>query len=361
MSLSLLVLSGNKQGMSIPLGSGHFIIGSGRRTHLRSHRPGIGKYHCALSEKNGQLLVQDLNSGQPTFANGSPLPPGGKVHLSVGQRLRVGPLEFLVLAQVRQTRTILALPLGAPSVASATGPGAPLAARRSAVPVAAPAPGPVPVYDSPMAVVDPDFSVNTSTWLKLLGLGTLAAVCMTLGWFLFHGLSSTSKTPRVAQTTPPDVPAPTMPSPPVPPTRPSKPATPASTQPGTKLTFAEHVRPIFVKKCINCHNALKPQGKTDLTSLEGVLRSGKKNDPIVIAGKPDRSSLWLRIEDGSMPPPNKGTPLTAEEKKVVFDWIKNAGEKLSLAPHPLPEPLVLLARLDRPFHPADDRRQNPVP
>ena len=45
---------------------------------------------------------------------------------------------------------------------------------------------------------------------------------------------------------------------------------------------------------------------------------GGKSGPALVAGKPDESLLWQRIESGEMPPKQ---PLGDAEKKILRDWI----------------------------------------
>ena len=53
------------------------------------------------------------------------------------------------------------------------------------------------------------------------------------------------------------------------------------------------------------------------------------NGAAVVLGDPDKSSLFQRVDDGSMPP--AGKPLTAAEKKIISDWIAGAKKDGKLA------------------------------
>jgi anti-anti-sigma regulatory factor len=96
MKLFLIVARGKHQGMPIPIKIDLFLIGSDKMCQMRSHRPGVGPQHCALVTRERKVFVRDLDSGDPTFLNGEPLPPGEEWPLHAGDRLALGPLEFLV-------------------------------------------------------------------------------------------------------------------------------------------------------------------------------------------------------------------------------------------------------------------------
>ena len=96
--------------------------------------------------------------------------------------------------------------------------------------------------------------------------------------------------------------------------------------------FKKEVWPLLVKDgkdgCVGCHNgkvvsALKFTGDPD-KDFRKLLRDGffVKDDP---------GSLLSRIEDRNkkrqMPPPNKGTPWSAEDKKVLEALVSAIDQK----------------------------------
>lgn len=99
------------------------------------------------------------------------------------------------------------------------------------------------------------------------------------------------------------------------PTEPKKPEPPK----GMEISYVKDVFPIFKAKCLTCHGDPQRKADVDLRTLASAVKGGSSGDGAV-AGKPDKSSLWLAIEDGSMPPPGK-EKMTDAEKKVVKDWI----------------------------------------
>jgi anti-anti-sigma regulatory factor len=96
MKFYLIAASGKKRGTPIPITVDLFTLGSAPACQLRSQLEGIGKQHCALVTRDNKVFVRDLAAGAPTLVNGAELPPGTECPLHKGDRLRVGPLEFVV-------------------------------------------------------------------------------------------------------------------------------------------------------------------------------------------------------------------------------------------------------------------------
>ena len=91
------------------------------------------------------------------------------------------------------------------------------------------------------------------------------------------------------------------------------------------LVFRDVVEPIFVDKCISCHNPNKTKGGLALIDERSILKGGK-DGKLFIAGQPNLSLLLQRIHmpDGEkkhMPPAGK-PQLTADEMNLLFLWIK---------------------------------------
>ena len=142
-------------------------------------------------------------------------------------------------------------------------------------------------------------------------------------------------TPKPASTSPtearPAATVPTKPEPPkTPPTAAKQPTTPP-TKPEAKKpepkpaakgdapTFAK-VSVVFKDKCVVCHGGVgNPKGGLDLRTLAAVNKGGDSG-PAVSPGDLAKSQLWDSIDSGQMPPPKK-EPLTADEKKLIRDWI----------------------------------------
>jgi mono/diheme cytochrome c family protein len=92
-------------------------------------------------------------------------------------------------------------------------------------------------------------------------------------------------------------------------------------------TFAQ-VEPIFADRCYSCHGPEKQKDKLRLDSREAIEK-GSKHGPVIKAGEPENSKVYERITlapDHEDIMPAKGDALTAEQIKIIGDWIK-AGAK----------------------------------
>jgi anti-anti-sigma regulatory factor len=96
MKLYLIVAKGKHQGMPIPIKIDLFLIGSAKMCQLRSGLQGVGAKHCALVVRDRKVFVRDMDCGFPTLVNGGLVPPGEERPLHAGDRLEVGPLEFML-------------------------------------------------------------------------------------------------------------------------------------------------------------------------------------------------------------------------------------------------------------------------
>jgi len=87
---------------------------------------------------------------------------------------------------------------------------------------------------------------------------------------------------------------------------------------GSEVAFAQ-VAAVFKDKCTICHGGVEPKGGLDLRSAKAAIAGGDSG-PGVKPGEPDESPIWQQIADRKMPPKNK-PQLTADEKKLIKDWI----------------------------------------
>lgn len=94
MKFYLIVAKGSKQGMPIPVTIDLFLVGSDKMCQLR--KDSLGPRHCAFVTRDKKVFVRDMDSGQATIVNGSAIPTGAEWPLHVGDRVAVGPLEFLI-------------------------------------------------------------------------------------------------------------------------------------------------------------------------------------------------------------------------------------------------------------------------
>lgn len=97
-----------------------------------------------------------------------------------------------------------------------------------------------------------------------------------------------------------------------------------------KLTYEEHIRPIFRAHCFDCHGATKEiKGGLDLRLVRFLIKGGESGEAIV-PGKPAESNLISRIESGDMPPGEAHVP--KDQIEIIKRWI--AGGAKTSRPEP---------------------------
>ena len=95
---------------------------------------------------------------------------------------------------------------------------------------------------------------------------------------------------------------------------------PASGQ--EKVTFQDHVRPIFEAACNNCHNPDKKKGGLDLTSYAAMMAGGSSGE-VAASGDPGGSRLYACVTKAAEPfMPPQGDGLTAPQLEVLKRWIE---------------------------------------
>jgi mono/diheme cytochrome c family protein len=94
--------------------------------------------------------------------------------------------------------------------------------------------------------------------------------------------------------------------------------------PAGAVTYVSHIQKIVQQKCIVCHGEGSIKAKLSMKTL-ALMTKGGSGGAGVVPGKPEDSTIWQSIDSGDMPPSDK-EQLTAEEKKMIHDWIK-AGAK----------------------------------
>ena len=88
-----------------------------------------------------------------------------------------------------------------------------------------------------------------------------------------------------------------------------------------KVTFDDHVFPLFQQACLNCHNPDKAKGGLDLSSFAGTLKGGS-GGKIVEPG--DTGSTLINLVKQTAEPimPPEGEKLGAEQIAVLTAWIE---------------------------------------
>lgn len=126
----------------------------------------------------------------------------------------------------------------------------------------------------------------------------------------------------------------------------------AAAEPATSsVSFTKDIAPIFVAKCLACHNAEKAKGGYRLHTFEALLKPGSSKDAVIVPGKLDDSKLFQLItttnEDDRMP--QKDEPLSPSQVTAIKKWIEQ-GANFDGADRATP-----LAVLSPPRHPAAPR------
>lgn len=127
-----------------------------------------------------------------------------------------------------------------------------------------------------------------------------------------------------------------------------------ATAAGEPIGFNSHIRPLLSDHCFACHGFDPGSREADLRldTPEGAFED-RKSGAGIIAGEPEKSLIWKRISsndpDDVMPPAEHHLKLDAEEKKLIYRWIKEGAkyqehwtfipvekpELPNLAPHPV--------------------------
>lgn len=117
------------------------------------------------------------------------------------------------------------------------------------------------------------------------------------------------------------------------------------------VSFTKDIAPIFVAKCLACHNAEKAKGGYRLHNFDALMKPGSSKDASVVAGNPSESTLFklmtAKDEDDRMP--QKDDPLPAAQIALIKKWIEE-GARFDGA-----DRSTALAVLSPPQHPAAPR------
>ena len=84
--------------------------------------------------------------------------------------------------------------------------------------------------------------------------------------------------------------------------------------------FEKDIRPILMKRCVSCHGEDDPEAELDLRSIESLVR-GSRSGPVIVEGFSDKSVLIRKVAGKTMPPPDSGEVLTADEIRTITRWI----------------------------------------
>lgn len=88
-----------------------------------------------------------------------------------------------------------------------------------------------------------------------------------------------------------------------------------------KITYEDHIFPIFEQSCLNCHNPDKKKGDLDLSSYPALLVGGS-GGKVALAGDGGSSKLYT-VTTGSEEPvmPPEGSKIDKETQNLIRAWI----------------------------------------
>ena len=127
----LRIATGNKQGNSISLPQGKFLVGREEDCHLRPNSDLVSRHHCVFTVDDFSLRLRDLGSTNGTYVNGQRLV--GAVNLKPGDRVLIGKLDFEVF--IEETSTVVPGASKIDTVMIAGSPEAASASTQFAMPV----------------------------------------------------------------------------------------------------------------------------------------------------------------------------------------------------------------------------------
>src|SRR5262249_49193839 len=84
-------------------------------------------------------------------------------------------------------------------------------------------------------------------------------------------------------------------------------------------SFQDDIRPLLQAKCLRCHSDKAHKGDLDLRTADGI-RKGGETGAVIVAGKPDESLLFEKVQSGKMPP-GKKERLGETEVETIRRWI----------------------------------------
>ena len=89
-----------------------------------------------------------------------------------------------------------------------------------------------------------------------------------------------------------------------------------------KITYEEHVKPIFRQKCFSCHNTDKKTADLDLTNYTAMMAGGGSGEA-VSPGSPDDSYLFMLVNHDSEPyMPPKSDKMPEPMIATIRAWIE---------------------------------------
>jgi hypothetical protein len=93
-----------------------------------------------------------------------------------------------------------------------------------------------------------------------------------------------------------------------------------------KISFNEHIRPIFAKHCVACHGGVKQASGVSFIYREEATSEGDSGLAPISPGSTEESYLLDRVSDPDpetrMPPADHGPPLSERQIALLTKWIE---------------------------------------
>ena len=106
-----------------------------------------------------------------------------------------------------------------------------------------------------------------------------------------------------------------------------------------KITYAEHIQPIFREHCFTCHGQDTAKSDLSLDNYAAAMRGGASGE-VVEPGDPDSSRLWALVSHTESPEMPPQQPKLADAKlALIKQWIaggalENAGATAKIKKKP---------------------------
>lgn len=98
----LEIQNGKHRGHKVKLKQARTIIGRGEEAQIRIGSHEVSRKHCLIEVRDDSIWVQDLDSSNGTFVNGSPI--SREEELTPGSTLTVGPMTFELLGGTKTAK-----------------------------------------------------------------------------------------------------------------------------------------------------------------------------------------------------------------------------------------------------------------
>ncbi|AMV18060.1 DUF1549 domain-containing protein [Planctomyces sp. SH-PL14] len=97
----------------------------------------------------------------------------------------------------------------------------------------------------------------------------------------------------------------------------------AEERPADKVSYHQHIRPIFQAHCQGCHQPARPNGAYVMTGFDQLVAGGESGSKAIVPGKPDESHLLAEITptEGKAEMPKGKPPLASTDIDLIRRWI----------------------------------------